>query len=136
MDAEFFERLYQGYAAEHYVASQLFRRAFEVFRLPADFGLDLVVTNQFRIAINLKQDADSFPFALQVKSRWIRPQDIVTGPNERPQATFTFQLKQSEITLLSQRDNAGVAFVFYWPIDAPMFYEPHLFWIHAKHLPF
>lgn len=136
MNTAFFERLYQGYAAEHYVAGQLFRRTFEVFRLPADFGLDLVVTNQFHVAKKLTGDAELFPFALQVKSRWLKPEDISDGPNERPEATFVFQLKRTEVNLLSEHANSGMAFVFYWPIEPPTLYEPHMFWLHTRHLEF
>ena len=35
---EFFERLYRGFEAEHYVAGKLFSVGYEAFKLPADFG--------------------------------------------------------------------------------------------------
>ncbi len=41
---EFFERLYRGFEAEHYVAGKLFSAGYEAFKLPADFGFDLMVT--------------------------------------------------------------------------------------------
>ncbi|MBI5968057.1 MAG: hypothetical protein HY882_09410, partial [Deltaproteobacteria bacterium] len=43
---EFFERLYRGFEAEHYVAGKLFSVGYEAFMMPADFGFDLIVMNQ------------------------------------------------------------------------------------------
>jgi hypothetical protein len=134
MDSAFFRRLYQGYAAEHHVSSLLFARSYEVFRLPADFGLDLVVTDQFRVARGENANREAFPFSLQVKSRWLKSQEIVAGPNERPQATISFTLKREEVTLLQGQRNAAYAFVFYWPIQAPHYFQPHLFLLHSSSL--
>jgi hypothetical protein len=35
---EFFESLYKGFEAEHYVAGKLFSVGYEAFKLPGDFG--------------------------------------------------------------------------------------------------
>ncbi len=42
----FFDRLYLGFEAEYYIMGQLYSAGFEAFKLPADFGFDLMVTNQ------------------------------------------------------------------------------------------
>jgi hypothetical protein len=39
----FFESLYKGFEAEHYVAGKLFSVGYEAFKLPGDFGFDLIV---------------------------------------------------------------------------------------------
>ena len=43
---EFFDSLYKGFEAEHYVAGKLFSVGYEAFKLPGDFGFDLIVANQ------------------------------------------------------------------------------------------
>jgi hypothetical protein len=134
MNADFFERLYRGYAAEHFVSSQLFARRFEVFRLPADFGLDLVVTNQFRQAQGIKEHSECFPFGLQVKSRWLKENEVEDDPDGRAVAEFYFQLKQSEVELLIKQRNAGLACVFYWPLREGILHQPIHFWLHAKNV--
>lgn len=120
MDRSFFERLYKGYLGEHLISGELYARGLEVFRLPADFGFDLVVTNQFRASQGHIEDAASFPFSIQVKSRWIRPEDLSAGPNNRMEAEFAYRLKQDEIDLLIGHPNSAVAFVFYLPYAGGM----------------
>jgi len=134
MNEAFFESLYRGYAAEHLVASQLYRRGFEVFRLPADFGLDLVVTNQFMLARKQNAASASFPFAFQVKSRWLRPEDTVVGPSGRPETTVMFQLRTDELDLIVSHKNAGVVFVAYVPVGGDNNYNPFYFWLHIGQL--
>lgn len=130
VNAEFFERLYRGYLAEHLISGELFARSFEVFRLPADFGFDLVVTNQFQTSQGRTESAASFPFSIQVKSRWLKPEDITVGPNDRPQANFTYWLKEDEVELLSKHPNSAVAFVLYMPpVDREA--QTRFFIIHA-----
>jgi hypothetical protein len=134
MNEAFFERLYRGYAAEHLVASQLYHHAYEVFRLPADFGLDLVVTNQFMVARRNNASAEYFPFALQVKSRWLKTEDTVTGPSGRPETTVTFQLKSTELDLIVSHKKAGVVFVAYVPVEENKRYDSFYFWLHGEQL--
>lgn len=134
MDEAFFERLYRGYAAEHLVASQLYRVGYEVFRLPADFGLDLVVTNQFMVAKKQMEASALFPFALQVKSRWLQTKDTVVGPSGRPETKVSFQLKADELKVVVDHKNAGVVFVAYVPVGGSRGYDPFYFWLHAAQL--
>lgn len=131
MDASFFDRLYKGYAAEHLISSELYARSFEVFRLPADFGFDLVVTNSFRASAQQATPETAFQFCLQVKSRRLRAEDITpTGANGRPEAKCTFRLTNKEIDLLASHENAAVAFVIYFP-DGER-HPPKYFLIHAR----
>lgn len=131
MDASFFGRLYKGYAAEHLISSELYARSFEVFRLPADFGFDLVVTNSFRASAQQATPEAAFQFCLQVKSRRLKPQDITrTGSNGRPEAKCAFWFSQHEIDLLASHENAAVVFVMYFP-DSER-HPPKYFLIHAR----
>src|SRR5690606_12631282 len=134
MDREFFERLYKGYLGEHLISGELYARSFEVFRLPADFGFDLVVTNQFKTSQGITGDAVSFPFSIQVKSRWVRDADISVGPNNRPEAQFAYWLKAGEIDLLTRHPNSAVAFVFYLPSDGRGA-RSRFFLIHSSDIP-
>lgn len=134
MDAEFFERLYRSYLGEHLISGELFSRGLEVFRLPADFGFDLVVTNQFRASRGNLEDASAFPFSLQVKSRWVKSEEVKDGPNNRPETEFFYRLKQSELDLFARHGNSAVAFVFH--IVRPERSQPaRYFLIHSRDFP-
>lgn len=131
MDANFFDRLYKGYAAEHLISGELYARSFEVFRLPADFGFDLVVTNSFRASAQQSTPEAAFQFCLQVKSRRLRADDIGrTGANGRPEAKCSFWFSQREIDLIASHEHAAVAFVMYFP-DSER-HPPKYFLIHAR----
>lgn len=115
MKNKFFDRLYKGYAAENFITGQLFENGFEAFRLPADFGIDLVVTNQFK-KINAKTvDDNLFPFGFQVKSRRLRESDTLEGPNGRNEYQFSYLLKKNEVQTLKEFSNSAYAFVFILP---------------------
>lgn len=74
--------LYQGFEAEYLVASGLFGAGLEAFKLPGDFGFDLLVSNQLQAtqmasSPSKANDArSSFPYVLQVKSRRARMEQI------------------------------------------------------------
>jgi hypothetical protein len=78
---EFFEGLYKGFEAEYYVAGKLFSVGYEAFKLPGDFGFDLIVTNQKEQSIGPRQEGRLLepPFAVQVKCRSLRPSDFQTS---------------------------------------------------------
>ncbi len=109
MNNNFFDRLYKGYAAENFITGQLFENGFEAFRLPADFGVDLVVTNQFKKLKNKGIDDESFPFGLQVKSRRLRESDTLQGPNGRNEYQFYYLIKNDEITVLKEFPNGSMS---------------------------
>jgi hypothetical protein len=75
---EFFERLYRGFEAEHYVAGKLFSAGYEAFMMPGDFGFDLMVTNQRERSKGprLRGRLLEPPFAVQVKSRRLMSSDF------------------------------------------------------------
>jgi hypothetical protein len=115
MSNSFFNRLYKGYSAESFITGQLFENGYEAFRLPADFGIDLVVTNQFKKLSDRKIDNHSFPFGFQVKSRRLRETDTLPGPNGRLEYRFSYSLKSDEIRTLKEFSNSAYAFVFIIP---------------------
>lgn len=120
-DNKFFENLYKGYAAESFITGQLFENGFESFRLPADFGIDLVVTNQFKKfklnkSSNQKISDDLFPFGLQVKSRRLKQSQTLSGANGRPEYQFYYMLNNKEITTLKEFPNSAYVFVFFVPV--------------------
>lgn len=134
MNRDFFERLYQGYAAEHYVSSDLFRRGYEVFRLPADFGLDLVVTNQF-MASGAQQESDEhFPYAIQVKSRWLNGSSVFDSSTGRYRSRAVFYLSHDELELLLKTKNSGLALVTYIQADQGSAFIPRMLFMTSKHI--
>lgn len=115
MNSKFFDRLYKGYSAENFITGQLFEHGFEAFRLPADFGIDLVVTNQFKKLKSKEIYDNSFPFGFQVKSRRLRESDTLEGPHGRNEYKFSYSLKHDEIKTLQEFPNSAYAFVFIIP---------------------
>ena len=114
-DNNFFDRLYKGYAAENFVTAQLFENGFEAFRLPGDFGIDLVVTNQFKTLDDKKISDNSFPFGLQVKSRRLKDSHRKDSVNGRHEYQFDYKLKREEIKTLKEFSNSAYIFVFTVP---------------------
>jgi hypothetical protein len=117
---------------------EFFERAREPGRrmreqIPADFGIDIIVTNQFRAARGLKDDLNRFPFGLQVKSRWLKESHVSTGPNGRPETTVDFSLKAEELEVLLKQETTGIVFVTFWP-GAEQQLRPRLFWLDADNL--
>lgn len=133
LNADFFRRLYQGYAAEHHVSSALFRCSYEVFRLPADFGFDLIVTDQFRRALG--HPVHHLPFALQVKSRWMAHDTAVVGPNGRREFVIDYRMKVDEVQLVQNTEDSGFVFVFYLGEAAGNRFDVRLIWVHQKQVP-
>lgn len=133
MDNKFFDRLYKGYSAESFITGQLFENGFEAFRLPADFGIDLVVTNQFKNLHSQKKYDNFFPFGFQVKSRYLRQSDSLQGPNGRNEYQFYFLLKNDEIRILKEFSNSAYAFVFMIPPGFSM-KNIYAFCIHSNEI--
>lgn len=129
LDREFFKKLYKGYAAEHFVSSALPQLGYETFRLPADVGLDLVVTNQFKSASGDETNREKFPYGIQVKSRWLGRNDMVEGPNGRPELNVTFSLKQTEFDLLLAQETTGAVLITF--VERAVF---RCIWLDAQNL--
>jgi len=134
---EFFERLYRGFEAEHYVAGKLFSVGYEAFKLPADFGFDLMVTNQREQSMGSPRKGRLFepPFAVQVKSRSLNPSDFQTAASGRDEARVSISIKKEELDLLvSARRNFLVAVLFVKG-DTSRFEERVIhFWVGSDHV--
>lgn len=117
-DTDFFTRLYSGFEAEHFVTGKFFGAGLEAFKLPADFGFDLLVSNQketsMGTAVPVKRTSP-FPYAVQVKSRRITDVHFVEGPNGRPEAIINFKISSSEFELLSAEARSYLACVAFPP---------------------
>ena len=133
MQNHFFNRLYKGYAAENHITGQLFENGFEAFRLPADFGIDLVVTNQFKTLDRERIQTSVFPFGIQVKSRCLKVSDTLEGPNGRNQYKFDYLLKNDEIQTLKEFENSAYAFVFMIPFGYSV-RSTYKFFIHSNEI--
>lgn len=131
LNNDFFDRLYKGYAAENFITGQLFEYGFEAFRLPADFGIDLVVTNQFNKLKNKEIDNNSFPFGFQVKSRRLKESNFSVAANGRNQYRFDYSITYKEITTLQDFPNSALAFVFIVPFGHSI-KNIYAFCIHSR----
>src|SRR4030042_1700389 len=99
---EFFESLYKGFEAEYYVAGKLFSVGYEAFKLPGDFGFDLIVTNQKELSMGPRQKGRLIepPFAIQVKCRSLRSSDFQTAASGRDEARVSISIKKENLDLL------------------------------------
>ena len=128
---EFFERLYRGFEAEHYVAGKLFSAGYEAFKLPADFGFDLMVTNQKEQSMGPRQKGRLLepPFAVQVKSRSLRSSDFQTAASGRDEAQVSISIKKEDLDLLVSRKGNFLVVVVFVQGDASRFEDRAIhFW--------
>jgi len=130
---DFFDRLYKGYVAENFITRQLFEYGFEAFRLPADFGIDLVVTNQFNKLNKKEIDDNSFPFGFQVKSRRLKESKLSEGANGRYEYRFDYSITHKEIKTLQEFPNSALAFVFVVPFGHSI-KNIYVFCIHSREI--
>lgn len=141
-DPKFFDRLYLGFEAEFLVASALFGAGLEAFKLPGDFGFDLLVSNQWKATRDRSVSGPSrdghapFPYALQVKSRRARAADIrLVGDLERRELEMSFSLKQHEYDLLVTDEQAFLVCVLFMPPDQrTVSVRPLMFWLKGRQL--
>jgi hypothetical protein len=141
-DVKFFDRLYLGFEAEYLVASSLFGAGLEAFKLPGDFGFDLLVSQQLDVLRTQPLQKPScgnraaFPYALQVKSRRARADDVrFADGSERRELETTFVLKKHEYDLLISSDNAFLVGVPFLPSDERLLSARSLsFWLGGKQL--
>jgi len=141
-DSGFFDRLYQGFEAEYLVVSALFGAGLEAFKLPGDFGFDLLVSNQWQATKEKKPADDSppkhmpFPYVLQVKSRRARGEDLCFVESvDRHELEMIFSLKQEEFDLLVEDERAFLVCVLFMPRDQrKVSARPFTFWLQGKQL--
>jgi hypothetical protein len=134
---EFFERLYRGFEAEHYVAGKLFSVGYEAFKLPADFGFDLMVTNQKEQSMgpDRKGRLHEPPFALQVKSRSLRASDFKTAASGRDEARVSVSIKNEDLDLLVSTKRNFLVVVLFVNGDARRFEDRAIhFWFGSGHV--
>lgn len=134
---EFFERLYRGFEAEHYVAGKLFSVGYEAFKLPADFGFDLMVTNQKEQSMGPRQKGRLLepPFAVQVKSRSLRSSDFQTAASGRDEARVSVSIKKEGLDLLVSTKRNFLVVVLFVDGDARRFEDRAIhFWFGSDHV--
>ena len=131
----FWDRLYFGLGAEFLITGELFMAGYEAFKLPADFGLDLIVTSQktasFRGGGQVIKPQNAFTF--QVKSRRI------TGFEEnlmgRPEASTYVSLKEDDWHLIVKDANAHLVCVLIFREDERKLQNRWTyFWLGSSHL--
>jgi hypothetical protein len=137
MNNDFFDKLYRGYSAESFITGQLFEYGFEAFRLPADFGIDLVVTNQFKKLKSKGIYDNSFPFGFQVKSWRLQESDALKGSQhgiqQRKEYRFYYLISHKEIKALQEFSNSALAFVFIMPFGCSI-RNIYAFCIHSREI--
>jgi hypothetical protein len=134
---EFFEGLYKGFEAEYYVAGKLFSVGYEAFKLPGDFGFDLIVTNQKEQSIGPRKEGRLLepPFSVQVKSRSIRSSDFQTTASGRDEARVSVSIKKDHLDLLVGAKNNFLVIVLFVQGDASRFEERTVhFWLGSDHV--
>lgn len=135
MNADFFTRLYKGFRAEYVVMGELYGLGLEAFKLPGDFGFDLIATNlkEATDGETNRQRAIEPPYSLQIKSTAVA--SIEGNGGYRTSADVQFYLKQSEIDLIIDSENAFFVFVIFIPNTDRLLNERHFcFWLHGSHV--
>ncbi|MCC5653240.1 hypothetical protein LC609_26275 [Nostoc sp. XA013] len=134
---EFFDRLYLGFEAEYYIMGRLFGAGYEAFKLPADFGFDILVTNQKEQSLksNRTQRNIQPPYALQIKSRRIKEETFYDGPNGRPETRVKFSIKKQDIDLMLAQDNSYLICVIFISDASGLITNKIIsFWLDKFHL--
>lgn len=129
----FWDDLYFGLGAEYLVTGELFMAGYEAFKLPADFGLDLVVTAQKDVSFRSGQAGARPPFVLQVKSRRVRAfAENVMGRLEASASVF---LKEDDWDLITRDGNAYLVCALIFTDDPNRLQSRWTyFWLHSSHL--
>jgi hypothetical protein len=134
---DFFDKLYLGFEAEHYIMGQLYSAGFEAFKMPADFGFDLMVTNQKELSLaSLQKQRDiTPPYALQIKSRRLNSTNFFEGPNNRPSADIDFLLPEKQLNLLVENSNAYLVCVIFFAGEQNSLHKRTIyFWLGSSHI--
>ncbi len=133
---EFFDRLYKGFEAEHFVAGKLFSAGYEAFKFPADFGFDLMVTNQREQSIGPHPEGRLVepPFAVQVKSRALKSTDFRMAGSGRDEAHVSISIKKESLDLLCT-ERSFLVVVLFVEGDARRFEDRAIhFWFRSDHI--
>jgi hypothetical protein len=131
----FWDRLYKGLGAEYFITGELFMAGYEAFKLPADFGLDLIVTSQKQQSFSeLSQDKIiPPPYVFQVKSRKI--EQFNKNDQGRLEAHTEFYLKEDDWQLLINDDSSYLVCVLIFTDDIHKLQSRIVyFWLHSSHL--
>ncbi|EZP51160.1 MULTISPECIES: hypothetical protein [unclassified Delftia] len=135
---DFFKRLYSGFKAEYIVAGKIFGAGLEAFKLPADFGFDLLISNQMNKSFGEKSEINriyDFPYVLQVKSRIIQA-SYFQEKNQRQEAVINFKITEDEFFLLSKEKSSYLALVLIFPEEKNTLSEKHaIVWFKGTQLP-
>lgn len=137
MALSFFDRLYDGFRAEYFVMGELFGAGYEGFKLPADFGFDVLATNQKESSLGAPPVGRIIapPYALQVKSRNITRTSFGDGPSGRPQAFLDFWITEKDFDLISAEQGGYlVCVISVAGADGEISGRNLLFWLHSSHL--
>lgn len=131
----FWDRLYFGLGAEYLITGELFMAGYEAFKLPADFGLDLIVTSQKMLSLRGGEQVvkPQKPFTFQVKSRRIKEfEENVMG---RPEATTYVSIKEDDWHLIVKDPNAHLVCVLIFREDPRKLQNRWTyFWLGSPHL--
>lgn len=131
----FWDRLYKGLGAEYFITGELFMAGYEAFKLPADFGLDLIVTSQKQQSFSeSSQDKIiSPPYVFQVKSRKIEQLD--QNDRGRLEASTEFYIKEDDWQLLINDNKSYLVCVLIFTDDIHKLQNRTIyFWLHSSHL--
>lgn len=137
MTLSFFDRLYDGFRAEYFVMGELFGAGYEAFKLPADFGFDVLATNQMESTLGVVPKSRTIPppYAFQVKSRNVPRSSFGGGPTGRPQAYVDFWISEREFgRICAESGGYLVCVVTIEGEDKELSGRNIFFWLHSTHL--
>lgn len=116
-ETDFFKRLYRGFEAENLIAGKLFGSGLEALKLPADFGFDLLVSNQMERSLGSEAASlrtHELPYVLQVKSRRMTSEHF-EPKNDRLEGSTNFWISEDEYQLLTKEEKSYLVLVIFLP---------------------
>jgi len=134
MSRDFFQRLYYGLGVEYFIIAQLFSLGYEAFKLPADFGFDIIAYNQRERTFENYPKQN--PKVFQIKSVMVKPDEYEERETEaglRKIVVKDFYIKSSDLQKLRREETAYLICCFK-ELNEVGFEIKGYFWLSSDHL--
>ncbi|GER92305.1 hypothetical protein A45J_0020 [hot springs metagenome] len=133
-----YDNLYSGIGVEYRIIGDLFLLGYEAFKMPADFGFDIIASNQK--AITLQGDQQEKRKLIQVKSRKFNINHYAnikkSGAGVRKEITLDFGIQKDVFNRIKNTPNTYLVCCFIEESGDGTFSFPCYFWLSGEHLNF
>jgi len=133
-----YDNLYSGIGVEYRIIGDLFLLGYEAFKMPADFGFDIIASNQK--AITLQGDQQEKRKLIQVKSRKFNINHYAnikkSDAGVRKEIPLKFWIQKDVFNKIKCTTNAYLVCCFIEESEDGIYDFPRYFWLSGKHLSF